>query len=235
MKIIYFLGASLLTGFFGADLQAQVAMPSTFANISIDGDFTDWAGVPLAYTVPVGSSAAIQYDNVYIANNADDLFIRFTLYSPRPDALANSFDNIFIDADNNPLTGDKVGGIGSEMLIQNGSGYQERGGGFNEGNVNNLGWSIVGSADSTDFELEISRSAAYASDNTAVFANSTIAILLEGDDTGFNNTEFAPSSGGFTYTFAAAPVPEPSIVGLTLVGFCSLIMSRRLIGHRKIR
>ncbi|HTA31624.1 MAG TPA: immunoglobulin domain-containing protein, partial [Candidatus Cybelea sp.] len=194
----------------GASALAQVAVPSTFKTITIDGSFGDWVGVPLAYTAADGSSNAIQYENVYLANDQANLYIRFTLYSPRPGALANSYDNIFIDDDNNPVTGDHVSGIGSEMLIQGGAGYQEKNGGFNEGNVNNLGWNIAGSADNLDFELSISLGATFAMDGTEVFSNSTIAIVLEGDDTNYVNTEFVPSpegSGGLVYTFASPPTP----------------------------
>jgi len=181
---------------------------STYKHITIDGLFNDWTGVPLAYTAPVGSTNAIQYEDVYIANDESNLYIRFTLYSPRANAFANSYDNLFVDADDNASTGFPVGGIGSEMLIQGGAGYQEKNGGFNEGAINNLGWAIAGSPDNMDFELAISRGATYASDGTLVFTNGTIAILLEGDDTSYNNVEFAPASGGLVYTFATA-TPGP--------------------------
>jgi hypothetical protein len=183
---------------------AQTNVPSAFKHIAIDGSFGDWAGVPLAYTAPIGSADAIQYQNVYIANDATNLYIRFTLYSPRA-AFQNSYDNIFIDADNTPGTGFGVAGIGSSMLIQWGAGYQEKGGGFNEGGVNNLGWNIGGSADSMDYEVSISLGATFASDGSSVFTNNTIAILLEGDNTGYSPTAFAPPSGGFVYTLATVP------------------------------
>jgi len=223
LKILTILAVSL-----GGVISSAFA--GTYANITIDGSFTDWADVPLAYTAPVGSSDAIQYDNVYLANDANNLYIRFTLYSARPDAFANGYDNLFIDADDNASTGDPVGGIGSEMLVQWGSGYQEKNGGFSdEGGIDNLGWSIAGSPDSMDFELAISRSATYASDSSLVFDNNTIAILLEGDDTSYNNVEFAPPSGGVAYTFA--PVPEPST--FTLAGLGLLILTGRFLQVRK--
>ncbi len=191
---------------FGGSALAQTNVPGTFKHISIDGSFDDWAGVPLAYTAPIGPDNAIQYQNVYIANDQTNLYVRFTLYSPRA-AFANSFDNIFIDADNTVGTGFPVGGIGSSMLIQWGSGYQEKNGSFNEGAINNLGWNIANSPASTDFELVISLGATYASDSTPVFANSTIALLLEGDNTSYVSTAFAPPAGGFVYTFATQPTP----------------------------
>ncbi|HEY4417461.1 MAG TPA: immunoglobulin domain-containing protein [Verrucomicrobiae bacterium] len=192
-------------------VQAQTNVPSTFKHITIDGSFDDWTGVPIAYTAVAGPTNAIQYQNVYLANDQSNLYIRFTLYSPRANALASSFDNIFIDADTNAATGFSANGgtvgIGSEMLIQWGAGYQEKNGGFNEGAINNLGWNIAGSPDSTDFEFVISRGATYASDNTLVFASNTIAVLLEGDDTGYSSVEFAPPFGGLVYSFAVQPAP----------------------------
>ncbi len=211
-----FLGWLVLavTSAFGFGAVAQTAVPGTFKHIVVDGSFGDWAGVPVAYTAPEGPTNAIQYENIYIANDQSNLYIRFTLYSPRANAFANSYDNIFIDADNNPGTGYPVGGIGSEMLIQWGGGYQERNGDFNEGGINNLGWSIAGSVDSTDFELSISLGATYASDGTPVFTNSTVAILLEGDDTSYTSVEFAVN-GGLVYTLASPPTALTT--NLTLV------------------
>jgi hypothetical protein len=196
---------------FTLSVCAQTSVPSTFKQITIDGSFSDWAGVPLAYTAADGPTNAIQYEDVYIANDANNLYIRFTLYAPRSDAFANSFDNVFIDADNNPATGFTVAGIGSEMLIQWGGGYQETNGsgGFNVGNINGLGWAIAGSADYTDFEASISLGATDATGGSPVFSGlgSTIAILLEGDNTSYTSVEFVPPAGGFVYTLATPPAP----------------------------
>jgi Bacterial Ig-like domain/Immunoglobulin I-set domain len=188
----------------GASAVAQTLAPSTFKHITIDGSFDDWTGVPVAYTAPVGNASAIEYENIYVANDESNLYIRFTLYTPRPNAFANSYDNIFIDTDTNAATGYAVGGIGSEMLVQWGGGYQETNAEFTSGSIDNLGWNIAGSPDSTDFELSISLGATYP-DNAAVFASNTIAILMEGDNSGYANTEFAPSTGGLVYTFAPTP------------------------------
>ena len=199
---------------------AQVSVPSTFKHITIDGSFDDWTGVPIAYTAPVGSTNAIQIENVYLANDESNLYIRCTLYTARPNAFANSYDNIFINTGDQTDPGYAVGGIDSDMLIQWGGGYQEKDGGFTEGVypndliINNLGYYIASSADSTDFEIAISLSAAYASDSTLVFTNSTIAVLLEGDNASYANTEFAPSSGGLVYSFASSSAPLTSDLAL---------------------
>ena len=209
-----FLGWLVLLVASGVGAVAQTAVPGTFKHITVDGSFADWAGVPLAYTAPQGPANAIQYENVYIANDQTNLFIRFTLYSARANAFANPYDNIFIDADGNVGTGYPVGGIGSEMLIQGGSGYQEKNGTFNDGTgINNLGWSIAGSADSMDFELSISLGATYASDGTPVFTSSTVAILLEGDDTTYAPVEFVVN-GGLVYALASAPTAPATNLSL---------------------
>lgn len=209
-KLLSVIALACICGF---NALAQTNVPGTFKHITIDGSFGDWAGVPLAYTAPVGPTNAIQYENVYIANDQTNLYIRFTLYSPRA-AFQNSYDNIFIDADNNPGTGFPVGGIGSSMLIQQGNGYQETNGGFTEGGINNLGWNIAGSPDSTDYEIAISLGATFATDGSLVFASNTVAILLEGDDTSYANVEFAPPSGGFVYTLATQPTALSANTGL---------------------
>jgi len=187
---------------------------STYKHITIDGSFNDWTDMPLTYTAPIGPADAIQYENIYLANDESNLYVRFTLYSPRTNAFANSYDNLFIDADNNASTGFSIAGIGSEMLAQGGNGYQEKNGGFNEAVINNLGWAIECSPGYSDYELAISRGATYGSDSNLVFAGNTIAILLEGDDTGYNNVEFAPLSGGLLYTFATA-TPGPISINYT--------------------
>ena len=211
LKLLSVIGLACACGLTAL---AQTNVPGTFKHITVDGSFDDWTGVPLGYTAIMGPSTAIQYQNVYIANDQTNLYIRFTLYSPRANAFANSFDNIFIDADNNPGTGFVVAGIGSEMLIQWGGGYQEASGVFNAGGINNLGWNLAGSSDSMDYELSISLGATFAADSSLVFASNTIAILLEGDTAAYTSVEYAPPSGGMIYTLATNPPPLASNVAL---------------------
>jgi hypothetical protein len=61
------------------------------------------------------------------------------LYAPGDPSTARN--NVFIDADSDTSTGFAPAGrlFGSEMLIQSGTGYQEKNGGFNEGAINGLG------------------------------------------------------------------------------------------------
>lgn len=183
------------------------ATAGSFKNITIDGSFGDWTGVPLAHSSPTNNNpSVVDYKDIYVANDDNYLYIRFTLH-----ASANPFtflQNIFLDADNNGLSGFGAGGyVGSEVLIQEGSGYQEKNGGFNEGGINGLGWSAAPAGAGTEFECRISRAATYASDSLPVFASPSIAFVLEAEIS-FTPTEWAPAIiGGLPYTFEAAPGP----------------------------
>jgi len=176
------------------------AMAGNFKNITIDGSFGDWAGVPLLDSDPLDNPAGVDYSDIYVANDDNYLYIRFTLH-----ASADPFtftQNIFIDADNTPGTGYGANGLGSEMLIQSGAGYQEKNGGFNEGGINGLGWAAAPAAPGTQFEVRIARAATYASDSTPVFSSGTIALVLESDA---SPNEWAPSTP-IVYAFESAPV-----------------------------
>jgi hypothetical protein len=188
-------------------MYAAIASAGTYKNITIDGDFGDWTGVPLLHTSPTNNNPnVVDYQDIYAANDENYLYIRFTLHT-----AANPFtflQNIFVDADNDGLTGFGAGGyIGSELLIQEGTGYQEKNGIFNAGTVTNLSWAAAPSGSGTNFEARISRAARNTSDGLLVFTNDTIAFVLEAEIS-FNPTEWAPALvGGITYAFEAPPAP----------------------------
>ena len=195
------LAALLSTGL------AVAAQAGTFKHISIDGSFGDWAGVPVAYEDASETTAGADFRKVYLANDELYLYIRFTLYAP--DSPFTSHNNIFLDTDNNASTGFHplgLAGFGSEMLLQGGTGYQEKNGLFNEGAINGLDWAASPTENAADFEIRIARGATYANDSLPVFAIDTIALLLESENTSFVAVDLAPDSDGrLTYTFASAP------------------------------
>ena len=186
-----------------------------FKHITIDGSFNDWAGIQPVLIDPSDTTSSIDYAAVYIANDADYLYLRITLHVPGDPFTSR--ENIFIDADNDVATGFSFGGIGSEMLIQSGVGYEERAGGFNDGfNFNGLDWAAAPTVAATNFEVRISRRAAYTSAPPGpVFTSDTIAVVLEAETSNFSSVEFAPDSGGQTYTFA--PTPAAATGNSTLV------------------
>ena len=136
--------------------------------------------------------------DAYIANDDDYIYVRVTFYGPGD--LATSYNNIFIDADNDPATVYAFGGIGSEMLIQEGAGYQEKNREFNEGAIDGLDWAMAPVGAGTNFEFRLSRRATYASDGLPVFTTNPIAIVLESENTGYQTRDTGPDSAGFVYT-----------------------------------
>jgi len=175
------------------------AAAGTFKHITVDGSFGDWAGVPLLDSDPMDNLTFVDYSELYVANDDNYLYLRFTLYT-----AADPFtwqQNIFLDTDNNAGTGYGANGLGSEMLVQGGAGYQEKNGGFNEGDINGLDWLAAPVGAAKQFEVRISRAATNKTDNTPVFSGDTIALVLESDAA---PNEWAPSIP-LVYTFEAAP------------------------------
>ena len=167
----------------------------TFKHITVDGSFDDWSGVPLAATLQTPTAnAAVAFQNLYVANDENYLYLRFSLYNPT--IPFTSKQDIFLDTDANAATGYSEPGLGSEMLIQSGKAYRETNGIFNAGAINGLDWSASPSGVANEFEVRISRQATYTN-GTPVFTNSA----LESSESSGN--EWLPNApGGFTYTFA---------------------------------
>ena len=51
-----------------------------FKHISIDGSFDDWAGIQPVLRDPSDTTNSIDYAAVYVANDADFLYLRLTLH-----------------------------------------------------------------------------------------------------------------------------------------------------------
>jgi hypothetical protein len=187
------------------DLFDNLIVPGSTApfvsTILVDGSFEDWAGVPLAYEDGVDQPTASDYQRIYITNDASHIFIRVTLHAPSD--LGIFYNNIFIDGDN-ASTGYSFR-IGSEMLVQGGSGYQQKNGGFNEGAINGLDWEIQPGGVGTDFEFRISRQASYASDGLPVFTAPTIGLVFDAENSSFQTVDTAPDAGGLLYTLFDSP------------------------------
>jgi hypothetical protein len=212
-----FVSPSFRPGWSGLMALCAVALSTqagTFKPITIDGSFGDWAGVPVAYEDPADSANSADYRRIYLANDDDYLYVRFTLERPANPFLSNA--NLFLDTDNSFDSGFKIV-VGSELLVQSGTGYDERGGGFNDGSVNGLDWLSAPAGEATEFELRISRHATFGSDNASVFTGDTLALLLEAEDSNFTRQETAPDTEGIVYTFAAAPPPLTAPLPLATV------------------
>jgi hypothetical protein len=199
-----------------------------FANITIDGATGDWAGVPIAHSDPNDSApGTVDWKDIYIANDDDYLYVRVTLWTP---ADASSFvANYYLDGDNVDSTGYHVFGgpdFGSSLLMQSGAGYQQAGGGFNEGALAGSATTFAPlfAAPGLDFEYRVDRDVlgvAGAFAGLPLITSETVQLQLQTD-----GGDLAPdANSGIEYTFAA--VPEPSSVLMGLLGSCLLLVQRR--------
>ena len=200
-KVIHYLALTIAgVCLSGLHAYAQpISVASTYKTMTIDGLFGDWTRVPLAYTQAQPAGDVVAFQNLYVANDDNYLYIRFSLYGS-----ANPFtskQNIFFDTDTNPATGNSEHGLGSEMLVQSGNGYRETNGVFNAGTINGLSWQASPAAPATEFEVRISRNATYALNGAPVFTNNTIAIFLESSESS-GNEWFPNVTGGLLYAFA---------------------------------
>ncbi|HUS35092.1 MAG TPA: immunoglobulin domain-containing protein, partial [Verrucomicrobiae bacterium] len=205
----YTLTATGIKDRFGNTMAAG-ANQTFRSTILIDGSFNDWAGVEIAQTDEQESPAAgTDFKDIWVFSDKDYVYIRFSLYAPgNPNTFLN---NIFIDADNTPTTGFGTYGIGSEMLIQSGDGYQEKNGAFNEGSINGLDFAVSPEGEGSEFELRISRDATYASNNQRVFTSDVIRFFLETENSSFVATDTAPNTGGLQVTLFGASAGSLSI------------------------
>src|SRR5262249_15228388 len=155
----------------------------TYKHITIDGSFSDWAGVPLVATKPQVIGDVVSFQNLYVANDEDYIYIRFSLYG-----AANPFtskQNIFFDVDTNAATGYSENGLGSEMLVQSGAAYRQTNGVFNSSPIGGLNWQAAPAVPASEYEVRISRHATYTN-GAPVFTNNTATLFLETGETSGN-------------------------------------------------
>ena len=216
--------AALLIVLAGASLRA-----GTFANIAIDGNFSDWTTIPVLATDVAADGSPVDFLTLQAANDNDFLYLRFTLSAAADVNGFNGGPSIFIaiDNDNNTGTGFDIfglGAIGSDVGYQNDFPFAQSSSTFNSGTIDNGGAGIAPFFTNTDSqEIRISRAATFTSSGMTIFPNDTIGLA-------FYTTEGTSDfMGTGTYTFA---VPEPS-TALLLTGFGALLSCKRRGGRRQ--
>lgn len=210
---------ALLT-LFGATAQAGL-----YQTMTIDGDTSDWAGVPVAFSDANDNATGVDWKDVYFANDDDYLYVRFTLWSA---ADATTFaSNYYVDGDDNDATGFNVFGItdfGSSVLIQSGVAYQQAGGGFNEGSLSPSAVDFS-AGPGTDYEFRVARNTVGVAgpfNGNALFLGDSIQLQLQTDvGTGDLATD---GISGIEYAFATVPEPSSLVFGLIA---SSLMFARR--------
>lgn len=232
--------ASLLTMMSGA---VSLAHAGTFANITIDGSTSDWTGIAPAYTDEdgVNNPGGVDFQNVYLANDANYLYIRFTLMQPAdPVSFGNTY--LWLDNDNNSGTGYQPFGnpnFGASLMIIGGQAYQEAGGGFNEGTLTTADVAYGAAAvPGTDFEFRIARNVtgvAGAFTGVALLDNTTIEVQLGTEAGGTDSLPSWSNYGTLSYSFAPAPVPEPATSALAGMGLLLFAVSHLRVRNNNTR
>jgi hypothetical protein len=148
------------------------------ATILIDGEFDDWEGIVPAASDPEEIGEDGEFKDFWIANDGEYLYLRFSFHSEVGPLPASHFFQLYFDTDNDPGTGLSVSGIGSSMMIENGLGWLQRGGGFNEGGVGNTGFLLAPQSPSPEFECRISLNSFVNADRSPVFTGDAVAVAL---------------------------------------------------------
>jgi hypothetical protein len=149
-----------------------------YKTITIDGSFSDWAGVPWAYQGATDGNP-VNFTQVQFADDTNHLYGHVKLSSPYA-LFSNYYTHLFVDTDENAQTGYRVAGalFGSEMMIETGYAYDQRNGSFNAGAISNPGWAIAPAGSGVEFEFKVSLAAQYP-DGTKVFGTSGFRLLLQ--------------------------------------------------------
>jgi hypothetical protein len=185
-------------------------------DITIDGSFNDWVGLTPIYSssAPTGNTGAADFKDIYMYNDANYYYFRVTLWADIDPGSGQfpSYVNMFFDTDNDAGTG--YSAVGSEMLVQSGSSYQEKDGNFNDGfGIIGLNWLCLPQAPGTNFEFQLSKAATFGEDGTPVFTANVINFLFQGMTTGFVVLNSAPASGVISYTNMTSTTVAPLPLG----------------------
>jgi hypothetical protein len=209
-------------------LIAGPARAGTFANISIDDVYTDWAGVPELIIDPDDTTTGPDIATVQIANDNTNLYIRLHYHS------ADSFPTyLAIDNDSNAATGFNIFGlgiVGSEAGYADDFDFDQRAG-FNIGTLKDPVRTTEpesGSATISSFTESTDREMAIRLDTTFdpfvgpgdVFPTDTFRLLFYSLDPNFGQADITVP---VEYMLA---VPEPTSIAMILLGAAAAISVR---------
>ena len=178
--------------------------------INIDGLFQDWENVPILYQDSQNDALEADFYNLKVTYDNNFIFIYFNFYSDEF-LLQNWNDfHLYIDADNDSLTGYDIQGIGAELEWNFGSrnGYKFFNGEQTEIYQNDLTLRIAPTITSAEFEIAIQRECSVLTLNGSQSLNIGKIFISEIEGGG----DFLPNElGGVPFSIGEDTIfnPEP--------------------------
>jgi len=190
-------------------LGIALSMPQLVAShpIIIDGDFSDWDAVPIAYLDVIGDGAQEDFAELRVTNDDDYVFLYFRVASPEFVAqLANGNAlGLYIDTDNDAGTGLAVHGIGAEFewVFGGRRGNYHHSSGTTIVFAGDVSWHLLPTHSSQAFEVAISRTSDPMTLSGAQTPG-TLKIVMRSSP----EDDFMPDDpGGVTFTI------DPTLIG----------------------
>lgn len=179
--------------------------------IAIDGQFADWVASTATLEDVGDSGSNLDLLRMSVANDEKYLYLKFEL-SEELVLIDNNSLTLFIDGDNNQLTGKAVNGIGAELELR----FSDLEGVFHTGSANfylnfdEIGFHHLPNFSSNIFELAIGRNSIPNGTNP-LFSGNEAKILLQNGASG----DKMPNTGQtFTYAFDETPTPAYQAIDL---------------------
>lgn len=230
-------------GLLGSASALAQTPASEYRSITIGDGFADWAGVGPVFASdltgpgPGSDGDRLELRNVYVANDADYLYIRFTTHEETP-AWINWRFTVWINGDGGDANGFFSEGQPWKFRLIEGEGFQtvrdpaDGASQFNDGAIGGLNYQFTGGS-VNEVEMRISLSAVYADAqhpdsvansyfNQPVFPHDTLTFRIVGNSV----DDIAHSTGVIGYTLAAIPEPA-SFAMLAAAGVLGLAVLRR--------
>lgn len=223
-------------------VKAQTVAPGDYRTITIDGDFSDWAGVSQVFAedlpnVGPGSGGRLDFRNVYVANDDTYVYLRFTTYET---LWVNWRFTVWVNGDTSDSNGFFSEGQPWKFRVIEGEGYQtvranEDGPSqFNDGTMSSMFYEYTG-GERQDVELRIALSTIYGSEqhpdstpngyfNQSAFPNQNFLFRIVGNDV----DALADTTTVISYTVAAIPESSSTVWGFIAAAGAILLLRRSL-------
>lgn len=214
----------------GCSIAIAMIMPATdgldsrgspLARMIIEGVYSDWSEVPVAFADPPndnGSSVA-DIGHVWLANDEDYIYVRFEIGTLENLQTIDTPMRIYFDVDRSAATGWPIGNIGSDfvLLFPERRGAEQTSDTFDAADLGHADLSLVSgpTVAGTEFELRVRRNTVFPIRGTEIFAGPDFDVVFEGQDGRGAAQEWAPDGPvGHTYTLATGTLPPYATIPL---------------------